>query len=290
MINIISHRGLEPEQQNYFTESSFEAFRDQASRGFGLEFDVNFTADDGIIIFHDASLERITQGLDMREFTELTTTEVINLDLAGSHLCTLADVLALISKSIESFGALHLKARNQENKYLDLLLKEMKSFPDVLDRIIIFDVKPETARYLKNALPDLHLAPSVAHSYDIERYGQAVGGTLISVDEAIANRELFDWVWLDEWDRADKSGAKKTLYNQDVFDRLHRAGFKIALVTPELHATSPNLLAGESHPDAANKDSLQLRIKDIIELKPDAVCTDYLSMTKELILESVTSK
>ena len=54
-------------------------------------------------------------------------------------------------------------------------------------------------------------------------------------------------------------------------------GAKIALVTPELHGTSPHLLAGEAHPDAPKGDTETLfkRIKEIIDLKPNAICTDY---------------
>ena len=56
---------------------------------------------------------------------------------------------------------------------------------------------------------------------------------------------------------------------------LSQEGYKIALVTPELHGTSPGLYGGESHKDAKDKETLFKRIKEILSLKPDAVCTDY---------------
>ena len=42
-MNIITHRGLDPSYQNYYLESSIEAFDNQLNRGFGLEFDLQIT-------------------------------------------------------------------------------------------------------------------------------------------------------------------------------------------------------------------------------------------------------
>lgn len=129
------------------------------------------------------------------------------------------------------------------------------------------------------------MAPSVSHPFDIKRYNQAVSDTLISVEEAIKYKKegLYDWVWLDEWDRTDEDGGNKTLYNQEVFERLKSVGYKIALVTPELHGTSPRLLGGEAHPDAATKEKLFARIKEILSLSPDALCADYPEEALNLI-------
>ena len=285
-LQIITHRGIEPSKENYFLESSYEAFLDQSNRGFGLEFDVNFTKDNKIVFFHDAGLERITQSQDKRLFSEMNLTEIKNLRLKGNRLCDLDELLGLLRNSQAETNALHLKGKFQEKKYLDILLKNLKQDEDVLRKIIIFDVKTDTAEYLKSNLPQIILAPSVAHPYDIKRYNVAARGTLISMEEAIKNKRLFDWVWLDEWDKTDEGNKDKIFYNQKNFDLLRKHSFKIALVTPELHATSPNLLGGESHQDAKDMEKLKDRMRGIIRLKPDAICTDYPDMAKELISKS----
>ena len=195
-------------------------------------------------------------------------------------------MVKIIRNNKTEVNALHLKGGFQEKKYLDILLKSLKQNKNVLRKIIIFDVKTDTAKYLKSNLPQIILAPSVAHPYDIERYNVAVKRTLMPIEETIQNRHLFDWVWLDEWDLTGGNNSTKILYNEDNFNTLRKYGFKIALVTPELHATSPNLLGGESHQSAKDVETLKKRINEIIKLKPDAICTDYPDMVKKLIIQN----
>jgi hypothetical protein len=250
--NVLTHRGLDPSRKGYFAESSLEAFEDQLARGYGLEFDLR---------------------------PDLTISHSKDLTLAPEQgtLTTLPELLERIhTAGLRS--ALHLKSYVQDDPaLLDTLLSHD------LSEVIIFDVTIKTAQYLKSKNPALTLAPSVAHPYDIERYNSAVGGTLYTIDEVLAHRELFDWAWLDEWDRADKNGGSKTFYNADTFARLREAGLKIALVTPELHGTSPGLLGGEAHEDARDHEALMARIEEIIDLKPDLVCTDYPDEVRTLI-------
>jgi len=265
---VISHRGLDPSRGKYFPESSQEAFEDHLARGFGIEFDP-FLHDGSLIVAHDGDLSRITRE--------------------GCHIISLADLLTLIQERLQTgVSALHLKYRLQSKvAELDLLLEHLAAIDT--SRLIVFDTTIDTALYLKKKMPSLKLAPSVAHPYDIERYNTAVGGTLLSIEEALTHRELFDWVWLDEWDRANKNSSSKKFYTEETFASFRDAGIKIALVTPELHATSPTLLGGETHEDAGNIETLTARISEILALKPDAVCTDYPDAVRALI-EHMSSK
>ena len=276
---ILTHRGLEPSKPNFYPESSFEAFQDQLHQGFGLEFDPNFVKD-GIVINHDATLKRITNGTDTRDFHNVSVTEATNIQYRTTtkgRMPTFDELMELIAKSPSKINALHLKGKFQTQAYLDRLVDALDKYEHVWGKILIFDAKPETAKYLQTKGIKTHYAPSVAHAFDIKRYNGAVLGTLISVEDALKYKQegLYDWVWLDEWDRTDENGKDKTLYNKETFDILKHAGYKIALVTPELHGTSPGLLGGEAHPDAKDKDILFTRIQEIIALEPDAVCTDY---------------
>ena len=260
MTYILTHRGLDPSKKDYFAESSREAFANQLERGYGLEFDA-LEHEGSFVAAHDADFSRITKN--------------------GCHIISLGCLAKLIveKQSTQALSSFHLKSRVQDKSALDRILPLLPADPS---KFIIFDVKIETAEYLKKKNPGLQLAPSVAHPHDIERYNAVVGGTLYTVEEVLKHQGLFDWVWLDEWDTKDRSGEKK-FYTKEVFKQLCRAGLKIALVTPELHATSPGLLGGEVHEDARNYDSLMNRIREILALKPDAVCTDYPDAVGELI-------
>lgn len=286
-MHIITHRGLEPSKKSYFSESSYEAFKDQLARGYGIEFDPNFIKDNRITIAHDATLSRITKGKDMRSFSELTPEEITGISLGNGRLCFFEELMELIRKSESKINAMHVKGGYQQEPFITILIDHIKKYAnDLVERFMIFDLKPEVAREMKKRIPDLHLAPSVADVYDIERYNGAVKGTLISLEDAIqmgpSGEKLYDWVWLDEWDRRAKDGSDKTFYNEKTFTALKNAGYKISLVTPELHGTSPGLLGGEAHEDAANTEKLMTRIKEIIDLKPDAICTDYPEEASQL--------
>ncbi len=259
-MDIITHRGLDPSKENYFAESSREAFADQLARGFGLEFDPRRAPDGRIVVAHRAE-----------DITSL-----------GSSLVTFRELLQMIAESkSKALHAIHLKADVQERQFLNEMCRELQEADT--GRFIFFDLTIPSAEYLKRRDGRLHLALSVSHSYDILRYSNAVGGTLFSLHEALSRRDLFDWVWLDEWDRSDLGGGTKKLYARETFTRFRKAGFKIALVTPELHATSPHLLGGEAHQDAATKTELRRRFEEIIALRPDAVCTDYPDFVWDLV-------
>ena len=151
---------------------------------------------------------------------------------------------------------MHLKAKFQDEKYLSIIIWELRKFPWILDKIFIFDSTIEAAEYIKTSLITCKIFPSVAHSYDIYRYGQYTWNTLYAVEEIIGRRDIFDGVWLDEWDRKDFSGMKKTFYTREIFDLFKKKWFLIWLVAPELHWSSPWLLWWELHEDAVDMNLL----------------------------------
>lgn len=275
MTSIITHRGLDPSRENYFAESSVEAFTDQLKRGYGLEFDLRVTKDGKIVVIHDASLKRITAGADEREIRTIDSSEIVAMDFNGSHITTFDHLLDLIegTQAPDAVSAIHLKIGSQGKDDLDIILSYLEG-RDV-SKFYIFDTTIETARYLKERNPKLRIAPSVALPYDIKRYNGVVGGTLLSIEEVLANLDLFEGVWLDEWDLTDENGGKKKLYTAEVFKTFKDAGLWVALVTPELHGTSPGLLGGEAHEDAKPFEKLAVRLQEIVDFGPDAVCTDY---------------
>lgn len=273
---IITHRGLEPSNSNFYSESSFEAFQNHLARGFNIEFDPNPTKD-GIIVMHDATLKRPTGGKDERLVTELTTEEILQIPLANGRIPTFDEVMDLIRKSDSTVNALHLKARFQTSETLERIMEALSKHSDIFGKLLIFDVKPETAKVLKGKFSTLRLAPSVAHPYDIFRYNNSIGNTLIIVEQALALKSewLIDGAWGDEWDAQGKNRTIKKLYTPEFFEKLHNAGLFAAVVTPELHGTSPGSCGGESHPDSKDLPTLMERIKQIKNAGADYFCTDY---------------
>lgn len=281
-IQVITHRGLDPTKEGYFAESSIEAFKDQLARGYGLEFDVRKTKDRKMVIMHDKSLSRITKNGDRREIIDVTASEILKITVDDSHFTTLDILLSLIQEQQApgAVSALHLKSDNQNKEDLDILLSYLENIDPAY--FFIFDTTVETAKYLKERNRKLQLAPSVAHPYDINRFNDVVGGTLLTVNDVLRNRELFNGVWLDEWDLQDENEGVKKFYTKELVNLFRSHGLWVGLVTPELHGTSPGLLGGEAHPSATSFEALSLRFNDIVSCAPDAICTDYPDYVKGL--------
>ncbi len=274
MLTIFSHRGIELSKKKYI-ESTYRSFSAQIKNGLSLEFDVNFTKDNKIIIFHDRNLARLTHNKDQRLISDLTLREIKKSFSSNNKILTLKEIIDLIRRGSPSLYALHLKSQFHHKHYLELLVRDLQKYRKYLDRLLIFDIPLTTAQYLKKNLKGIHLAPSVSHPFDIQRYNQFTGGTLIPVSGLSAYAKVCDWVWLDEWDTSDKNNTKKNLYSKKNFDLLRKKGFKIAVISPELHSTSPGLLGGEKHPDGLNRSVVSARLLNILKLKPDAICSDY---------------
>lgn len=281
-MQIITHRWLEPLNIKFnFIESSKEAFINHLERWYWLEFDINFSKDMVPFIFHDRGLERITNWKDKRNFNEINIEEILSYNLSWNSFISFEELIKNISRyrKIWEYSALHLKAKFQEKKYIDVMIDILNKYENIENKIFIFDVKIETAKYIKLKYKNIKLFPSISHIYDKERYNSCTWNTLYTIQDFLDNLDDFDWVWLDEWDRKDKNWDK-TLYNKETFDLIKKENKLIWLVTPELHSSSPWLLWWESHEDCKDLNTLKSRYKEIISLKPDFICCDYLEFIK----------
>jgi glycerophosphoryl diester phosphodiesterase len=90
----IAHRGLwSPDGA---PENSLAAFQAACASGYGIELDVQRTADGEAVVFHDATLTRMT-GVEGR-VADHTASDIARLKLGGSDetIPTLADALTLV--------------------------------------------------------------------------------------------------------------------------------------------------------------------------------------------------
>ena len=92
-----AHRGL---WNDSAPENSMTAFRRAVEGGFGIELDVHLTADDQLVIFHDASLLRMC-GID-RPISECTLSELRACRLKNSDqpIPTLDEFLTMVAGKV----------------------------------------------------------------------------------------------------------------------------------------------------------------------------------------------
>ena len=278
-MQLICHRWLDPLNKDFkYAESSKEAFENLLERWYWLELDLNFSKDLVPFVFHDKWLARISNWKDNRLFQDMEWEEIEEYGLPNNcHFITLEELFQLIRQIQKKWiwSALHLKSQCQKKELLDILAKVIENNPKIIEELFIFDIKTDTAKYLKEKISNIKVFFSVVHEYDKQRFNGSVWWTLYKIKEAIENKDLINWVWLDEWDRKDKDW-KKNLYTNEVINWFKSLWLKTAIISPELHAKSPWLLWWEFHEDAEVERRLKNRIKKIKDLQVDYVCSDYL--------------
>jgi glycerophosphoryl diester phosphodiesterase len=284
-MQLITHRGIDvrlgDSQAWAMQESRWESFSAQIRAGWGLEFDVRPLNDGQLAISHDSSLGRIAPGHEQLIST-LTRSEFEAIQVPGGRLCMLDELLRLIAEGGQGISALHLKSHCHEPAILAKILETLETkFESLIGRLLLFDATPPVAEKIVKKLPGLDIAASVAHTYDIFRYGALTGETLLTSEQVIANQHLYSWVWLDEWDTVDIDSGEKIFVNHKSVELFRNAGFKVAVVSPELHASSPALLGGEAHKDGSDDKRLVERWAQLGQLRVDALCTDHASWIAE---------
>lgn len=79
--NVIAHRGLHDEQS---AENTLSAYEKAAAKGYPIEIDIHVTRDHQIVVFHDHTLTRATDGKDTRTIEECTYDEIKDVVLFGT--------------------------------------------------------------------------------------------------------------------------------------------------------------------------------------------------------------
>jgi glycerophosphoryl diester phosphodiesterase len=92
----IAHRGLHDLNQGT-PENSPKAFRRAIARGYGIELDLQCSADGRAMVFHDPDLDRLTDGSGLVK--HLSAAELGEIPLKNGHdtIPTLADTLAMVN-------------------------------------------------------------------------------------------------------------------------------------------------------------------------------------------------
>ncbi len=92
-----AHRGLHGDG---VAENSMTAFRRAVDAGYGIELDVRLTKDGELVVFHDATLNRVT-GIDAKVIDK-TLAELRELRLSGTDdtVPSFSEVLALVDGKI----------------------------------------------------------------------------------------------------------------------------------------------------------------------------------------------
>ncbi|GAB4311767.1 MAG: glycerophosphodiester phosphodiesterase family protein [Promethearchaeota archaeon] len=146
---LVAHRGFSAK----FPENTLLAFEQAALVGVDMvEFDVQATKDGHLVVLHDASVDRTTNGTGL--VSELTLEEVKSLDAGrGQPVPTLKEVAAW---SVNRTGLqAELKVRGFARTFLD----DLEGGGDgVLERALVSSFDHAALRELKSLKPELAVA------------------------------------------------------------------------------------------------------------------------------------
>ncbi|MEF2073248.1 glycerophosphodiester phosphodiesterase family protein [Consotaella aegiceratis] len=95
----IAHRGLHDGNQTVW-ENTMSAFRAARDAGFGIECDVHLSADDVPVVFHDSTLDRVTN--ETGRLCDRTAGELAKIAVGGTadHIPSLTDLLDLVAGAV----------------------------------------------------------------------------------------------------------------------------------------------------------------------------------------------
>ena len=159
----VAHRGL----LRHAPENTLPAFAVCVELGMGFELDIRTTKDGHLVVLHDDSVERTTNG-SSRSIRDMTLKEVQQLDagswfdpaFAGVRVPTLEETLALVKarKRGPAIVALNVKQLTPagEAKLVSLVEKY-----GLLDESFAFDQNGEMNRRLKKQNPKFRIGQNV---------------------------------------------------------------------------------------------------------------------------------
>ena len=144
--NGFAHRGLH--QGSGFPENSLIAFAAALELGAGIECDLRLTADNQIVIFHDADAWRICASPAV--IGRSTWADLSRLHVGEGPMPTLASLLKLVAGRVPLL--LEVKVSEDVWRWVPALRRELAGYPGLFG-VMSFD--PRISRLLKTNLPDV---------------------------------------------------------------------------------------------------------------------------------------
>ena len=127
-VNIVAHRGF----SGRYPENTAVAFREALALDVEMvEFDVHFARDESLIIIHDSTVDRTSEGagrvadLSLREIKRLDAGGWMGKAFRGERFLTLSEILDLVGGKIRL--NVHIKAYDRDRDHLvPLVVRELE--------------------------------------------------------------------------------------------------------------------------------------------------------------------
>lgn len=156
-IAVVAHRGASGD----FPENTASAFQEAIRLGVeAIEFDVQLSRDQRLVIIHDSAVDRISDGSG--RVAEMSLAEIKELDagswfaerFAGEHFLTLEEALDLIPREMRLNA--HIKASDENREVLAPLVARELVQRDLLQTAFVTGSEPNVIA-ARRSVPDLEI-------------------------------------------------------------------------------------------------------------------------------------
>jgi glycerophosphoryl diester phosphodiesterase len=147
----ITHRGLYNNKRE-IPENSLEAAKQSIMCGFGMEFDIQLSRDNKVIVFHDDDLWRMT-GID-KKVNELTYRELTDISLLNTKqtLPTLEQFLEIADGKVPLI--IELKKQKSRNTRNELCHQASSILDKYNGKFVVESFDPEIVAWFRRNRPD----------------------------------------------------------------------------------------------------------------------------------------
>lgn len=222
---IIAHRGASASAP----ENTLAAFRQAIKDGAeGIEFDVRLARDGAVVVFHDATLGRLTaqknlvssltaaqlQKIDVGSWFNRRKMSLLTGDFSGETIPTLQTALDFLA-DFKGLLYIELKCREAEIERLSKAVCEVISGSHLLPQMIVKSFQLETIPHIRRHCPKVKtaalFAPKIMTILRKEKrlvnIAHEIGADMISVHFSLATRKLMK--------KAEKRNLPVTIWTAD---------------------------------------------------------------------------
>ena len=177
---VLAHRGL----RQYAPENTLPAFAAAIEVGLSLELDVYQTSDEGLVVIHDETVDRTTDGTG--NVTQMAMADVRKLDagrwfdpsFAGVGVPTLEEVFQLILKRQRSPVTVSLNMKIISPR-IEKNISAVVGKCNLFDRLFAFGQEADSSRRFKEANTKMRTGARVpGWSYDKEQFDKLLSDPL----------------------------------------------------------------------------------------------------------------
>lgn len=162
----IAHRGLFNNKD--ITENSLAAFKKASNQGFGIELDVQLTTDNKLVVYHDASLKRIS-GIDKLVY------DCSYEELQGYHLLNEDERIPLFEEVLEVIDPLTplIIEIKPDGRYLETVKRTVDALKDYQGIYCLESFNPFVVKWLKDNHPEI-IRGQLAYNHFMDESQQSI--------------------------------------------------------------------------------------------------------------------